>query len=143
MNISFWKKYQLFKLFNKKIKEIELVLNNKFNLRVDKSYRLYTVFNIPEEVIGEAFSLRKADIETISETYVREYIQLVSEYLNENNLRELFRVYEVKKIDKYSFLIIMGFSLFQTNKFYDNIYFKLIPLIILTPIIIYILTNFL
>ena len=143
MNISFWKKYQLFTFFKKNIEEIELILNNKFNLRVDKSYRLYTVFNIPEEVIGEAFSLRKADIETISETYVREYIQLVSEYLNENNLRELFRVYEVKKIDKYSFLIIMGFSLFQTNKFYDNIYFKLIPFIILTPIIIYILTNFL
>ena len=67
------KKIKLFFLWRNTIKESKFELEQKFKLRIDGAQRLYTVINVPEELIGEAFALKKSDIDRISETYVRSY----------------------------------------------------------------------
>jgi hypothetical protein len=137
--ISFFKKLQLFLNYKRIVKQNKIELERSLNIRVDNAERLYTVLNVPEELIGEAYSLKKSDIDRISETYIREYVFEVSKLLNSKGLMELFRTYEIKKVDKYSYLIVIGFSLLETHKFYNNIYYKIIPSVLFLSTIAYFL----
>lgn len=137
--ISFFKKLQLFLNYKKIVKKNKLELERTLNIRVDNAERLYTVLNVPEELIGEAYSLKKEDIDRISETYIREYIFEVSKLLNSKGLMELYRTYEIKKVDKYSYLIVIGFSLLETPKIYNNLYYKVLPVLFILSIISYFL----
>lgn len=127
--LSFVKKMRLFSSYKKSIKSIKNILEQNFNIRVDSAYRMYTVINIPEELIGEAFSLKKSDIDRISETYIKEYLSELNNFLNKNGLSEIFELYSSKKVDKYSYLVIVGFSLFRSDKFYNRLYWRFIPII--------------
>ena len=137
--ISFFKKLKLFLNYKRIVKQNKLELERSLNIRVDNAERLYTVLNVPEELIGEAYSLKKSDIDKISETYIREYIFEVAKFLNSKGLMELFRTYEIKKVDKYSYLIIIGFSLLETPKLYNNLYYKFIPSIVILSTVAYFL----
>ena len=108
----------------------------KFNIRVDNSYRMYTVLNIPEDLIGEAYSLKKSDIDKISENFTREFTIEVSKFLDTKGLKELYEIYEIRKVDKYSYLIVIGYSLFKSNKYYDRLYYRVIPVSIILSIIL-------
>jgi hypothetical protein len=137
--ISFFKKLKLFLNYKRIVKQNKIELERSLNIRVDNAQRLYTVLNVPEELIGEAYSLKKADIDRISETYIREYVFEVSKLLNTKGLMELFRTYEIKKVDKYSYLIVIGFSLIETPKLYNNLYYKVIPSIVVLSTMAYFL----
>lgn len=137
--ISFFRKLQLFSEYKKALKKNKTDLEQKFGMRIDKAHRIYTVLNIPEEYIGESYSLKTSDINRISENYIREYGSAVSTYLNTIGLTELFRSYEIKKVAKYSYLIVIGFSLINTTKFYNNIYYKLLPSLIVISLVAYFL----
>lgn len=130
------KKLRLFFVWRKVINQNKSLIENKFKLRKDLACRLYTVVNVPEELVGDAYSLRKGDIELITKNYVESYTQEVSKWLNENGLQELYKIYEIKKVDKYSWLIVMGFSLFRTQTFYNRLYFIGIPLFLLSIILL-------
>lgn len=137
--VSFFKKLKLFLNYKKIVKQNKLELERSLNIRVDNAQRLYTVLNVPEELIGEAYSLKKSDIDRISETYIREYVFEVSKLLNSKGLMELFRTYEIKKVDKYSYLIVIGFSLIETPKLYNNLYYKVIPSVLFLSTLAYFL----
>jgi hypothetical protein len=138
-NVSFLKKLKLFSTYKRKVSKNKNELSSKFGLRIDNAYRLYTVLNIPEDLIGEAYSLKKSDIDKISENYIRQYNIELGKYLNSKGLRELYDYYDTKKVGKYSYLIVFGFSLFKSNKFYNNVYYKIIPaIIIITTLSIFI-----
>ena len=125
--ISFYKKLQLFTHFKKVLKSKKEELERDLNIRLDDAYRMYTVLNIPENIIGDAYILKKSDREVISESYIKEYVTELTRFLNVNGLSELFRTYEVKKVDKYSYLIVVGYSLFRSDKFYDRLYYRVLP----------------
>jgi hypothetical protein len=131
-NISLWSKIKLFNDYKKIIKENKVELENKFNVRVDNASRLYTVLNIPEELIGEAYALKKSDIDKISENFIKQYGTELATYLNTKGLGELYKYYEIKKVDKYSYLLVFGFSLLKSDKYYNNLYYKVIPASIVT-----------
>ncbi len=137
-NISFFKKISLFSFYKKTLKLNKLKLERELNIRFDSAYRLYTVLNIPEELYGE-FTLKKSDIDKISENYIREYSFEVSKFLNSIGLNELFKSYEIRKVDKYSYLIVIGFSLFRSDAFYNNLYYKLLPFLTIVSIASYFL----
>ena len=137
--ISFLKKIKLFLSYRRIVKQNKVDIEKNLNIRVDNAYRLYTVLNVPEELVGEAYSLKKSDIDRISETYIREYSGEVARFLNSKGLVELFRSYEIKKVDKYSYLIVIGFSLLETPKLYNNLYYKIIPGIIFLSTLTYFL----
>jgi hypothetical protein len=135
--ISFFKKIKLFNSFKKALKENKSELQLKFNIRIDNAYRLYTVINVPEELIGEAYSLKKSDIDRISENYIRQYSTDLGSYLNSKGLNELYEFYKIDKVGKFSYLIVFGYRLFKSHKFYNNIYYKLIPATVLLSIILF------
>lgn len=130
-----FKRLKLFFEYQKVIKNLKFELQQKFNIRIDRANRMYTVINIPEELIGEAFSLKKSDIDRISENYVRSFTQELGTLLNNNGLQELHQVYEIQKVDKYSYLIVIGFRLFKSHTFYNRVYIWT-PVTILTGIIL-------
>jgi len=135
-DISFFKKIKLFSTYKKVVSKNRNELSAKFGLRVDNAYRLYTVLNIPEDLVGEAYSLKKSDIDKISENYIREYSSELSKFLNSKGLKELYDYYQVDKVGKYNYLLVFGFSLFRSNKFYNDIYYKVIPATVLLSILL-------
>lgn len=128
-NIFFLKKIRLFSLYKKAIKKNRSEIEQNFGLRIDNAQRMYTVLNIPEEIIGEAFSLKKSDIDRISENYIKEYSAEISRFLTSKGLGELYSFYEVRKVDKYSYLVVIGYSLFRSNEYYDKLYWRVYPII--------------
>jgi len=128
-NISLIKKIRIFSQFKKTIKSNSLELENKFNLRIDSANRLYTVINVPPELIGEAYNLKKSDIDRIADNFIREYSKELATYLNSKGLNELYDFYDLKKVDKYSYLVVVGFSLFRSDERRSRIYKYWIPIL--------------
>ena len=138
--ISFFKKIKIFREFRKILKLNKIELEQVFGARIDNAYRIYNVLNIPAEMIGEPYNLRKSDIDKLAETSIREYTVKISEYLDSKGLKEMYDFYEVKKVDKYSYLVVLGFSLpndtFRSNKYYDNLRYRVIPVISVISLIL-------
>ncbi len=141
-NVGLFKRIKLFRLFKKIINDNKNELSVNYGIRVDRAYRLYTILNIPEELIGEAFSLKKSDIDRISEPYIKEYTNKLGFFLNSKGLSEMYDFYELSKEDKFSWKIVIGFKLFKSNEYYDKIYFRLLPISILSVLLLSILFFF-
>lgn len=134
--VSIFKKVGLFRFYSKRLKTLSYELENSFNAKVDGASRIYTVINIPSELIEEPYNLKKADIDNLAKNYIRDYSQRLSSYLNSKELIELYDFYDVKKVEKYSYLVIFGFSLFNSVKFLRNVYLSLITLFSLLTILL-------
>jgi hypothetical protein len=134
--ISLFKKISIFRAYKKSLKSIKTELEQTFGARIDNAWRIYNVINIPNEVIGEPYNLRKADIDKIAESSVKEYTTELSKFLNTKGLQELYDFYEVKKVDKYSYLVVIGFSLFKSNEYYDIIRYRILPTISVISLIL-------
>ena len=115
--VSLLKKVNLFFFYRRNLRKLSSQLETNFNTRIDRASRFYTVINIPTSLIEEPYNLRKEDIDALSRTFIQEYTQKISSFLNSNGLIELYDYYEVKKVDKYSYLVVMGFSLFNSKNF--------------------------
>lgn len=131
-----FKKLKVFLNYRRTIKNIEENLERQLNARVDNAYRIYTVVNVPVEVFEEPYNFRKSDIDKISEKYIKEYFSKLSDLLNKNGLIEMYNVYDIKKVDKYSYLTVIGFSLFRTDKLFTKILLRWIPISLLLSIIV-------
>lgn len=114
-NVSIIKKQSVYGEYKKILISNTTELQNKYGIRVDDVNRMYTVLNIPEEIIGEAYSVKKSDIDVIADNYIRQYCGDLGSYLNGIGMTELYDFYEFKKVDKYSYLIVIGFSMFRTD----------------------------
>jgi hypothetical protein len=134
--ISLFKKIKLFREYKKIIKSKSSEIEQQFGARIDNAKRIYNVINVPVENIGEAYTLKKSDIDKISENYIKDYSNAISKYFNGIGLSELYDLYEVKKVEKYSYLVVIGFSLFKSHEYYNNIRWKLIPTSILVSLLI-------
>ena len=144
--ISFFKKIKIFREVRKILKLNKIELEQVFGARIDNAYRIYNVLNIPAEMIGEPYNLRKSDIDKLAETSIREYTVKISEYLDSKGLKEMYDFYEVKKVDKYSYLVVLGFSLpndtFRSNKYYDNLRYRVIPVVSVISLILLLILLF-
>jgi hypothetical protein len=127
--LSILKKIKLFNQFKKSQSKIKYELETNFGIRIDYARRMYTVLNIPPDLIGDAFSLRKSDIDSISEKFIKEYTTELSKYLTSNGLSELYDFYKIQKVDKYSYLLVLGFSVFKSYKYYNILYYIIYPVI--------------
>ena len=138
MNI--FNKIRLFRSYRRSLRENYVRLTGDFNIKIDRASRLYTIINIPEDLFEDAYNIRKQDIEAISQTYVKDYINKLSDYLNSIGLSEIYDFYEpVKRVDKYSYLVVIGFKPFNSVKYNTIIYLRLIPIgiiVLLTSLII-------
>ena len=138
--ISLLKKLRIFRDFKKVLKLNKTELQEVFGARIDNAYRIYNVINIPVEEIGEPYNLRKSDIDLIAEKSVRDYSSNISKYLDSKGLQEMYDFYEIKKVDKYSYLIVIGFSLpndpFRSNIYYNRLYYRFVPAVSILSLIL-------
>jgi hypothetical protein len=140
---SFFRQIKLFSFYKKKLKLIRRELLVNFNIKIDYADRMYTVLNINPDDIGEAFTLKKSDIDKISENYIKQYAFELSSFLDKKELTELYDYYKIEKVGKYSYLLVFGFSLFRSNKYYNFLYYGLMPLMIISiGILIFNIINF-
>jgi hypothetical protein len=133
MNIL--KKISIFLTYRKEILNIEKDLKSKFNVRLDRAYRMYTVINIPPDIVDEPYNIRKSDIDMISQKFIKEYSQQLSKFLDSSGLIELYDFYNIEKVDKYSYLLVFGFKLLNTQKLFKNILFYIIPILLIISIL--------
>lgn len=144
-DLSIIKKLSLYNFYKSTIRENSLELESTFNMRIDDANRLYTVLNIPEEIVGEAYSIRKADIDRIADAYIKEFLSSFSSLLNSKGLNELYEMYEIRKVDKFSYLVVVGFSMFRTDERRERIMKRWLPIsvaAVLLPVIVYMIKLF-
>ena len=134
--VSLLKKIKIFREYKKIIKSIKIELEQSFGVRIDKAWRIYSVINIPIEEVGEPYNLRRSDIDKIAEASIKGFSTELGIFLDSKGLKEIYDFYEVQKVDKYSYLLVFGFSLFKSNEYYDKIRFRVIPVVVLAPIIL-------
>ena len=140
MKVSFIKKISLYFQYRRNLKIFESELQERFNARVDNINRIYTVLNIPENMIEEPYNIRNSDIDALSQTLIKDYSGELGKFLNSKGLTELYKFYDIKKVDKLSYLLIFGFSLFNTKNAFISIIISSMVLSII-GILSYILYN--
>ena len=135
MKVNIFRKIYLFFLFRRNLLRSETDLKIQFNIRIDSILRFYTVLNVPNEVMEEPYNLRKSDIDTISRNYIKEYNFQLSQFLNSKGLTELYDLYDMDKVDKYSYLLVFGFSLFNTKRLANKLLYLWVPIMVLISLI--------
>lgn len=134
--MGIFKDLRLFFHFKKTVKKNRVNLLSKYNMRIDNADRLYTVINIPTNLVEEPYNLRKSDVDAIAENYIRDYITDLSTYLNSIGLSEMYDFYEpISKVDKYSYLIIIGYKQVDSVEINRIIYRILLPMVGIISII--------
>ena len=135
MSLNIIKKFRLLFTYIKIILNNKSVLNESYKIRYDYIFRLYTIINIPTDLIPEAYDLKKSDIDKLSQSYVSDFMVNISSLLNKIGLIELYVVYDLKKVDKYSYLVVIGFKFLKLEKLFRNL--LILITILITSLIIY------
>ena len=139
--LNLFKRLSLYFSYRKNLLKSKDELVNS-NIRIDRVNRIYTVINIPPEIFEEPYNMRTADINKISEPYISEYIKQVSNLLNSKGLTELYKLYDVQKIDKFSYLVVIGFSFLDTAKIARNFLLKFLPITLVLSLILVLFFKF-
>jgi len=127
--MGIFKDLRLFFSYRKLIKKNRVNLESQFFIRIDNADRMYTVLNIPTNLVEEPYNLRKEDVDLIAQNYIRQYISELSTYLNSIGLSELYDFYEpIKKVDKYSYLIVLGYKQLDSVEINKIIYRIVLPI---------------
>lgn len=74
----------------------------QFALRVDLLGRMYTVINIPPDLVNYS--------KDMVETVIKQYISNTSSYLYGIGLMELVSVYAVQKLNEANYLVVFGYE---------------------------------
>jgi hypothetical protein len=128
--MSILKDLRLFFSYKSSIRKNKVRLQGDFNMRIDNADRMYTVLNIPTNLVEEPYNLRKEDIDKIAQNYIRDYINDLSAFLNSIGISELYDFYEpIKKVDKYSYLIVIGYKQLDSVEINKIIYRIILPVI--------------
>lgn len=128
--MGIFKDLKLFFSYRKIIKKSKVQLESQFSIRIDNADRMYTVLNIPTNLVEEPYNLRQSDVDSIAQNYIREYISELSTYLNSIGITEMYDFYEpIKKVDKYSYLIVIGYKQLDSVEINKIIYRILLPII--------------
>ena len=119
---SIWRRLKLFFEYRRILKDNEKEMEiNGLNLKLDWVNRVYTVFNIPPEKFDEPYNIRKGDVDKIAENYIVDYVNACNLYFQSKGLNELITFDKpISKVDKYSFLIVFGFSQMDNVSIYRN-----------------------
>jgi len=134
--MSILKDLRLFFSYKSSIRKNKVRLQGDFNMRIDNADRMYTVLNIPSNLVEEPYNLRKEDIDKIAQNYIRDYINELSTFLNSIGISELYDFYEpIKKVDKYSYLIVIGYKQLDSVEINKILYRIILPIISIVGLI--------
>lgn len=134
MNI--FTKFKFYREYTTSIRNNKKNLESEFGIRIDRANRMYTVVNVPD-MMGEPYNLRKSDIDKASKAYLSDYIGKIESYLNSIGISELYHFYKpLEKVDKFSYLLVIGYKWINTVRLTNFITFGLIPISILLIVIL-------
>jgi hypothetical protein len=111
MALSLSKKMKFFFEFYKAVKSNKRKLYEEYYIKVDYVGRLYTILNFPDKKLDEAYKLLEVDEAKIVKAFNDEYVKDLFNFLDSLGLQELYRIAEYKQVDRYSYLIVVSFSL--------------------------------
>lgn len=117
---KYFRNVKLFLLYRKTLKSIQKDLEATFNLRIDMASRMYTVLNIPDDQIDSSYNLSTAYIDVVVNKNITAYSNKLATYLNSKGLGELYEFYNIERIGKYNYLLVIGFKLFKSHEFIKN-----------------------
>ena len=101
-----FKKYRLYKLYKSIIKKHEKELLEKFNIKIDRIGRMYTVVNVPPQL--DTFGPK--DGPRITKTLLQNYLNKLDNFLIEIGVKELTKVQELTEIDEMNYLLIIRYN---------------------------------
>jgi len=134
MKLSAWRKFKLYLQYRKNLVSNKSLLENA-GLRIDRVKRIYTVVNVPENLFDDVYGMKTSDINRVSQSYITDKVREISKILNGIQLTELYKLYETKKVDRYSYLLVIGFSLFDTKKLADFLWYRIFPITLIVSTI--------
>lgn len=134
MKISAWRKFKLYLQYRRNLVSNKSLLENS-GLRIDRVKRIYTVVNVPENLFDDVYGMKTSDINRVSQSYITDKVREISKILNGIQLTELYKLYETKKVDRYSYLLVIGFSLFDTKKIADFLWYRIFPITLIVSTI--------
>ena len=138
--MSIFRDLKLFFSYKRIIRKNKVRLEGDFNIRIDNADRMYTVLNIPTNLVEEPYNLRKEDVDSIAQNYIRDYVNELSQFLNSIGLSELYDFYQpIKKVDKYSYLIVIGYKQLDSVEINKVIYRIMIPSLLILGFISWII----
>src|SRR5574344_2716933 len=98
--IGLIKKLKLFNRYKNIIKKNRNELMNVYRFKIDRSYRLYTVVNIPQEVYGNIYNNDEQYINNVANVYLTKVLSKIDNYLLKIGLIELYSVYQISRVLK-------------------------------------------
>jgi hypothetical protein len=100
------KKYRLYRLYKSLIKKHEAEFLEKFNVKIDRVGRLYTVINMPPQL--DTFGPK--DGPRITKTLLQNWLNKLDNFLIEIGVKELTKVQELTELDESNYLLIIRFN---------------------------------
>ena len=125
-----FKNFKLYLAYRKVLKENSKELLDIFKLQIDAVDRLYTVINLDPKLVEKYYT------EDLSGPTIREFLGKVDRYMTAKGLMELVGIRKITKVDDFNYLVVLGFTLFDTSKFYKRLIYLSIFSIISTIIAI-------
>lgn len=115
--MSLYKKLKVYFIYRKIIKANKsFLVDPKFNLKIDRLCRLYTVLNFPDNYGTNSESEAKTYGQQIVKKTLDDYVRSVDYLLTQVGLIEMTGLLETKRIDDYNILVVFGYSFFDTKK---------------------------
>lgn len=102
-----FKSIKMYLLYRQLIKKNQKELLEKFNLRVDQLYRLYTVINLPPQ----ADTYGPKDGPKITAALLKNWLGRLDNYLTQIGVKELTSVESMQEIDEMNYLLIIRFKM--------------------------------
>jgi hypothetical protein len=140
--MSFFKRLRLYRYYKSVIKGNAAELQKNFGIRIDRANRLYTVLNVPSDNIGEAYNLKKSDIDKIAEGYIKDFSAEIAKYLDSKGLKEMYDFYNIEKVDKYSYLIVFGPNkdkIIDSEVYTKNLYYRILPISVVVLLVLFLI----
>jgi hypothetical protein len=152
-NISFFKKLKFFLFYRKTLNSVRTELEKNFNIRIDEAYRMYTVVNVNNDnsifqdygiselrEYNKNYDLLPSQVEQqfLDEMYrktMKDFSNTIAEYLNSKGLSELYIFYQIDKINKFSYLVVLGFPFFKTDLYVKYFYYTIRGIFIIGAIL--------
>lgn len=119
-------RFKLYLAYRKFLKENSKELLEIFNLQIDTVDRLYTVINLDPKQVEKYYT------EDLSGPTIREFLGKVDRYMLTKGLIELVGILKIDRIDDFNYLVVLGFTLFDTVTFYKRLIYTIILAIITT-----------
>lgn len=124
--MNLFKRFKFYFEYKHLLKTHKKELLDKYNVRIDKINRIYTVINVPDE--SHVYGVNQGKI--LSETWLRNWLAEFDQYLINNDIKELTDIVEISQVDSQNFLLILEYKYLNiANMMYTSVVLSIIAFI--------------